>query len=134
MLLAMFVAGILVNLSQTGIVFSTQKLVPKLSHISPLSGAKRILSLQGLARIGFGLFKVAVIAVVALLSLQHDRRLDSRSRLDVGTADRQGFVRLFDADLCLDRWRPVCSRDPGVPVSALEARAGSDDDRPGDPG
>ena len=70
-LLAMFVAGVLVNISQTGVVFSTKKLVPKLSHISPISGAKRILSLQGLARLGFGLFKVSVIALVAYLSLCH---------------------------------------------------------------
>jgi len=75
MLIAMFVAGVLVNVSQTGIVFSTSKLVPKLSHVNPLSGAKRILSLQGVARLGFGLFKVAVIAVVAFFSLRHD--LDS---------------------------------------------------------
>lgn len=72
MLLAMFMAGVLVNVSQTGIVFSTKKLVPKLSNVSPLSGAKRILSLQGFARLGFGLFKVVVIAGVAFLSLRHD--------------------------------------------------------------
>ncbi len=71
MLLAMLVAGILVNVTQTGLVFSTQKITPKLSHISPLSGAKRILSLQGVARLGFGLFKVAVIASVAYFALRH---------------------------------------------------------------
>ncbi|MGI9473822.1 MAG: flagellar biosynthesis protein FlhB [Rubripirellula sp.] len=71
MLLAMLVAGILVNLTQTGFIFSTKKLTPKLSHISPLSGVKRIASLQGMARLGFGLFKVAVIAVVAYFALRH---------------------------------------------------------------
>ena len=75
MLIAMFVAGILVNVSQTGVVFSTAKLVPKLSHVSPISGVKRIVSLQGFARLGFGLFKVAVIAIVAFFSLRND--LDS---------------------------------------------------------
>ncbi len=72
MLAAMFVAGVLANVSQTGLVFSTKKLVPKLSHISPLSGVKRIVSLQGMARLGFGLFKVAVIGAVAWLSLRRD--------------------------------------------------------------
>lgn len=73
MLIAMFAAGVLVNVSQTGPVFSTKKLVPKLSHINPLSGAQRILSLQGLARLGFGLFKVGVIAAVAVVSLRRDQ-------------------------------------------------------------
>lgn len=72
MLFAMFLAGILVNVSQTGLVFSTKKLVPKASHISPISGAKRIVSLQGFARLGFGLFKVAVIVAVGFLSIRRD--------------------------------------------------------------
>ncbi len=72
-LLAMLVAGILVNLVQTGFIFSTKKITPKLSHISPLSGAKRILSMQGVARLGFGLFKVVIIAAVAYAALRHYR-------------------------------------------------------------
>ncbi|MDE0862452.1 MAG: flagellar biosynthesis protein FlhB [Rubripirellula sp.] len=71
LLLAMLVAGVLVNLGQTGIVFSTKKIAPKLSHINPLSGVKRIASLQGVARLGFGLFKVAVIAVVTFFAVRH---------------------------------------------------------------
>ena len=71
MLLAMFVAAVLINVLQTGFLLSTQKLVPKLSHISPISGAKRILSLQGFMRLGFGLFKVVIIGVVALAAIQH---------------------------------------------------------------
>jgi flagellar biosynthetic protein FlhB len=73
MLLAMLVAGILANLVQTGFIFSTKKITPKLSHISPLSGAKRILSMQGMARLGFGLFKVVIIAAVAYAALRHYR-------------------------------------------------------------
>ena len=71
LLVAMLVAGVLVNLVQTGMVFSTKKVVPKLSHISPISGVKRIASLQGVMRLGFGLFKVAVIAVVAFFAIQY---------------------------------------------------------------
>lgn len=73
MLLAMLVAGILVNVLQTGFVFSPKKLVPKLSHINPLTGVKRIASVQGVARLGFGLFKVAIIATVAYAALLHYR-------------------------------------------------------------
>ncbi|MEM6690034.1 MAG: flagellar biosynthesis protein FlhB, partial [Planctomycetota bacterium] len=66
----MFLAGIAFNVSQTGILFSTEKLAPKLSHINPLSGVKRILSLQGLMRLSFGLFKVAIIGAVAFLAVR----------------------------------------------------------------
>ncbi len=69
MLLAMMVAGILVNVTQTGLILSPARLMPQLSNISPLSGAKRLLSLQGVARLGFGLFKLGVIAAVAYMAL-----------------------------------------------------------------
>ena len=73
MLLLMMAAAILVNVTQTGLVLTPSKLVPKLSHISPLSGAKRIASLQGVMRLAFGLFKVTVIAAVAYAALVHYR-------------------------------------------------------------
>ncbi|KAA1260403.1 Flagellar biosynthetic protein FlhB [Rubripirellula obstinata] len=71
MLLAMFVAGIMVNVLQTGLLFTTKKIEPKLSNISPMAGAKRILSIQGVMKLGFGIFKVAIIAAVAYASLVH---------------------------------------------------------------
>ncbi len=73
MLVAMLIAGVAVNVIQTGPILAPEKITPKLSNISPLSGAKRILSMQGVARIGFGLFKVVVIALVAFAALRHYR-------------------------------------------------------------
>ena len=70
-LIAMFIAGILVNLVQTGFLFTTKKIEPKLSNISPLAGAKRILSLQGAVKLGFGIFKVGIIASVAYAAVRH---------------------------------------------------------------
>lgn len=72
-LVTMLIAGVLVNVTQTGLLLSPAKIAPKLSNISPLSGAKRILSLQGVARLGFGLFKVMIIAAVAFVALRHYR-------------------------------------------------------------
>jgi len=69
MLLVMFVAGILVNVLQAGLLISPAKIMPKLSNISPLSGAKRIVSARGIARLGFGIFKVLVIAAVAYFAV-----------------------------------------------------------------
>ncbi len=73
MLLAMFVAGVLINVAQIGFLFSTKKIMPKMSNVSPISGAKRILSLQGVARLGFGMFKVVIITAVAYAALRHYR-------------------------------------------------------------
>ncbi|MDA8746172.1 flagellar biosynthesis protein FlhB [Rubripirellula amarantea] len=70
LLFAMFIAGILVNLTQTGFLLSTKKIMPKLSNISPLAGAKRILSIQGVVKLGFGIFKVLIIAAVAYAALR----------------------------------------------------------------
>ena len=68
-LVVMFAAAVVINVAQTGWLLSTAKLVPKLSNISPASGVKRIASIRGVMRLGFGIFKVAVIAVVAYVSL-----------------------------------------------------------------
>lgn len=94
MLLAMLVAGILANLVQTGFLFSTNKIVPKLSHVNPLSGFKRILSMQGVARLGFGLFKVTIVAAVAYGALRYYR--DSILNL-AALSVPQIAVALFDS-------------------------------------
>ena len=68
----MFAAGIVVNVTQVGLVLTPSKLAPKLSHLSPLAGVKRILSVRGWMRLAFGIFKVGVIAVVAYISIVMD--------------------------------------------------------------
>lgn len=65
----MFIGGIVVNVSQTGLLFSPTAVQPKLKNISPLSGIKRILSVRGLMRLGFGMFKVLIIAAVAYIAV-----------------------------------------------------------------
>ncbi len=101
MLLAMFVAGVLVNLVQTGFLLSTSKITPKLSNISPLSGAKRILSLQGFMRLGFGLFKVGIIATVAYAAiLRHQGAILNMAALSVP----QIATTLFDVLIGTGVW------------------------------
>lgn len=69
-LLLMFLGAIIINITQAGLMLSPEKLMPKLSNISPLSGAKRIASLQGVMRLIFGLFKISLIGVVAYFALR----------------------------------------------------------------
>jgi flagellar biosynthetic protein FlhB len=72
-LVVMAFAGILVNVMQTGILITPERLMPKLENISPLAGAKRILSLQSVMRLGFGLFKLMIVAWVAYAAIMKYR-------------------------------------------------------------
>ena len=69
-LMLMFLAGIAVNVSQTGLIFNTGLLAPKFSHISPLAGVKRITSIRGAVRLGFGIIKVLIISAVAYVAVK----------------------------------------------------------------
>ena len=68
-------AGIAATISvgQTGFLMNPDRLAPDISRISPLKGLARIFSLQGVARLLFGLIKVALIAGVTFLSLYAKR-------------------------------------------------------------
>ena len=68
-----FVGAVLVNVLQVGIIFLPQKLAPDLTRIDPVKGFGRVFSLAGVMRLIFGLFKIAVIAGVALASLYGER-------------------------------------------------------------
>jgi flagellar biosynthesis protein FlhB len=64
-LILLAAAGAMSTILQIGLLFLPSKVQPDISRLSLLAGMKRILSLQGLARLGFGLFKMLVVAVVA---------------------------------------------------------------------
>jgi flagellar biosynthetic protein FlhB len=67
------VAGACSSIFQTGPLFVPQRLLPDWSRINPASGIKRIVSLSGMVRLGFGMFKVSVVAVVAATVLYQRR-------------------------------------------------------------
>ena len=70
-------AGIASSVFQTGFLFVPKKLMPDFKRLSPISGLKRILSLSGAMKLGFGMFKVAVVSLVAstVLYLRHEEVL-----------------------------------------------------------
>ncbi|NND97793.1 MAG: EscU/YscU/HrcU family type III secretion system export apparatus switch protein [Pirellulaceae bacterium] len=70
-LIAMMITGVLINITQTGFLLLPAKLVPSLQNINPVTGAQRIASLPALARLGFGLVKVAAVATVSYGALRH---------------------------------------------------------------
>ncbi len=64
-------AAVLTSVFQTGLLFVPDRLAPDLSRLSPLSGLKRILSLAGAVKLGFGMFKVSIVSIVAAVVVYH---------------------------------------------------------------
>ncbi len=77
--------AVAVNVGQVGFLFLPDKLAADLSRINPLQGFKRLLSLSNTARLGFGIFKIIIVAAVAAWAvwgeLDHVLRLGN---LEVG--------------------------------------------------
>jgi flagellar biosynthetic protein FlhB len=73
-LLLMMAAVALIQFSQIGWLFSPQILRPRLSQLNPLSGFKRILSLNGLFKASLSIIKTVVVLTVVVLSVWQYRR------------------------------------------------------------
>ena len=69
----LLLGAIAVNLAQVGFLFLPDKLAPDITRLDPLKGLQRIFSLTSAMRLGFGLFKILVIGVVAAVSLYSQR-------------------------------------------------------------
>ncbi len=63
--LVVAVAGILANVGQTGPIFSTDSISPKLSNLNPLTRIKQIFSLKGIVDLVKAIFKVIVLGYIA---------------------------------------------------------------------
>ncbi len=81
----MMLGGALTNMAQVGLLWLPDRIMPDISRLSPLAGLGRIFSLSGTMRLGFGLFKVLIVSLVAAAVLWHrwDDVLRS-SGLDMG--------------------------------------------------
>jgi flagellar biosynthetic protein FlhB len=66
-------AGVAVNVLQTGWLFLPQKLSFNASRISPIRGWQRIFSVGGMVHLGFGTFKLIVVFTVAGVVLYNQR-------------------------------------------------------------
>ncbi|MCA9040685.1 MAG: flagellar biosynthesis protein FlhB [Planctomycetaceae bacterium] len=64
-LLMMFATAVGINIMQVGFLFSPEALQPKLSRLNPLEGAKRILSIRAIAKLGTSLGKLIVLILIA---------------------------------------------------------------------
>ena len=71
-LIALLVVALLVNLVQTGGVFSLKAIQPKGSKMNPATGLKRIFSMQGLVELGKGVVKLGIVVMVVYYTVRHD--------------------------------------------------------------
>jgi flagellar biosynthetic protein FlhB len=88
--------GIAAHLMQVGFLYVPSKLTPDFSNINPLDGFKRIFSLSGTVRLGFGIFKILVVGAVAFGSLYNRRdEILALATLEIPQ------IALFTWDICL---------------------------------
>jgi len=64
-----FVTAIVVNLSQSGFLWLPDKIGVDFSRIDPLKGIKRLFSLPNVARLGFGILKISVVAILLIVGV-----------------------------------------------------------------
>jgi flagellar biosynthetic protein FlhB len=57
--------AVAVNVGQIGFLFLPDKLAADINRVNPLQGMKRIFSISNAARLGFGVFKIIIVATVA---------------------------------------------------------------------
>jgi flagellar biosynthetic protein FlhB len=68
--LAAAVAGVGGNLIQHGFLFTTERLKPNLSHLSPAEGFKRMFGIDGLVNFLKSLLKIGFVGVVAWIAVR----------------------------------------------------------------
>ncbi len=68
----LLILGLAGGLLQTGLLFTTEPIIPKLSKISPLAGLKRLFSLKSLVEFAKGVFKIVLVGVVCTIVLMPD--------------------------------------------------------------
>ena len=75
LMLAILAAGVSAHIAQFGVLFTTETLTPKLSRLSPISGAKRLLSLRSLVELAKSVLKVVAIGAAAYFLIRSELQL-----------------------------------------------------------
>lgn len=65
----LLLAALASSIGQVGFLFVPERLAPDASRINPIKGFGRLFSTQSAAKLGFGLFKVAVVAVASVAAV-----------------------------------------------------------------
>jgi flagellar biosynthetic protein FlhB len=84
-------AGALSTILQIGLLFTPERVKPDPSRLSPAAGMRRIFSLPSAVRLGFGLFKVLVVVVVAGMVV-YNQRHEVLHASDLGAPELARFL------------------------------------------
>jgi flagellar biosynthetic protein FlhB len=68
-LLVTIIAGLMINILQVGILFSSEAITPKYSKIDPIKGLQRLFSLRSLVELVKNILKMAIVGFVAYLTI-----------------------------------------------------------------
>jgi len=66
------VIGVMANVLQVGVLFTTNPLLPRWSRLNPASGFSRLFSTQSAAELAKALLKLAIVGAVAFFNLRAD--------------------------------------------------------------
>jgi flagellar biosynthetic protein FlhB len=72
LLLVLMIVAILINLAQTGILFTVEALTPKASKIDPIKGFGRVFSKRSLVEMAKSILKIIIIGWVAFSAFKND--------------------------------------------------------------
>ena len=109
-LIVAVLVGILGNIFQIGLIFSSQPLMPQINRINPISGFKRILSMRGLFEAVKSIFKIGLIGYIVYRTIMSglvdvvslvDADKSNIAALFVSTVGRIGFQVFLRAALAL---------------------------------
>jgi flagellar biosynthetic protein FlhB len=119
--LMLMLIGVASNIAQVGFLFAPEALKPKQGKFNPISGIKRIMfSRRSLFELGKGIFKIAVVGIVAYISikgLMNDvlMLMDSdparisgimaRSGLSLGLRTGLAYLIISAIDFAFQRWQ-----------------------------
>lgn len=66
MMLVLFVSAVMLNILQVGFLMSPDVLQIKWERLNPIEGAKRIISIRGLVKLGVSLGKICLLVLIAV--------------------------------------------------------------------
>jgi flagellar biosynthetic protein FlhB len=69
-LAVVFAVAVLANVVQVGVLVSARPLEPNLERLDPVEGMRRLLSLRGVARVGFTLVKAVAVGVTVWVTIR----------------------------------------------------------------
>lgn len=72
LLLILMIVAILINLFQTGILFSVEALTPKASKIDPIKGLEKVFSKRSLVELAKSILKIVIVGWVAFSAFKND--------------------------------------------------------------